>query len=48
MDNRLTALLYGIREAAVVLLMAVEDYLEISNDKSVLARRRAKVKELHG
>jgi hypothetical protein len=48
MDSKLTALLYGIREAAVVLLMAVEDYLAVPNDKSVLARRREKVRELHG
>lgn len=45
MDSKLTALLYAVREAAAVLLAAVEDYLEVSNDKSLLARRRAKAKE---
>jgi hypothetical protein len=45
MDVKLTALLYAVREAAAVLLAAVEDYLEVSNDKSLLARRRAKVRE---
>lgn len=48
MDNRFIVFLYAIRESALVFLAAVEDYLDIPYDKSALARRRHKVKELHG
>lgn len=46
MNQKLVVFLYAIREAVTVFLAAVEDYLDIPYDKSVLARRRTKVKEL--
>lgn len=45
MDHRLKVFLYAVRESITVFLAAVEDYLDIPYDKSVLARRRSKVNQ---
>jgi hypothetical protein len=45
MDDRLRALLWSIREAAAIFLAALEDYLDVPFDKSVLAKRRARVRQ---
>lgn len=45
MDEKLFKFHMVIREAFAILLAGYEDYLGIPYDKSVLARRRSKVRE---
>jgi hypothetical protein len=45
-DDRLRVFLLAMREAGIIFLAAVEDLLDVPYDKSVLAKRRAKVKEM--
>jgi hypothetical protein len=48
MDDKVKTLLWAIREAGAIFLAAVEDYLDVPYDKSVLAKRRAKVRQASG
>lgn len=43
MDNRTRRLLLALREIAIQLLAALEDYLDVAYDKSALAKRRKKL-----
>lgn len=38
-------LLTALREAAVIVVAAIEDYLDVPLDRSALSKRRLKVKE---
>lgn len=42
---KLQLLFRALREAALIAVAALEDYLDVAYDKSALAKRRAKVKE---
>jgi hypothetical protein len=43
-DNKLRVLLVALREAAIIIVAALEDYLGTEFDKSALAKRRNAVK----
>ncbi len=45
MDSKLRVLFVALREAAIIFLAAVEDYLDTEYDKSALYKRRAKARE---
>lgn len=44
--DRLTILLTSAREVAIMIISMIEDYLNVPYDRSALAKRRAKVREL--
>lgn len=43
--DKFQILLKALREAAIIVIAAIEDYLGLEADRSALAKRRAKVKE---
>ena len=45
MDKRLEILLLGLREAAIIIVKSVEDFLGMPLDKSALAKRREKIRD---
>lgn len=45
MDNKVRVLILALREAAVIVVAALEDYLEMPYDNSALRKRSMKVKQ---
>lgn len=45
LDTKKRVLLAALREATIIVLAAIEDYLDVPLDRSALSKRRSKVRE---